>query len=83
MEELHSGKFHNVVAEIDSLSEDKVTRVIFSSGKVYFDLLEQRREQNIENIAICRVEQLYPFPRDEVIEQVSRYKNATEIVWCQ
>ena len=46
-------------------------------------MLEQRREQKIKNIAICRVEQLYPFPRDEVIAQVSRYPNATEIVWCQ
>ena len=83
LEELHSGAFQNVIPEIDAIKEKDVTRIVFCSGKVYFDLLEQRREQKINNIAICRVEQLYPFPRDEVIAQVSRYPNATEIVWCQ
>jgi len=56
---------------------------VFCTGKVYFDLLEQRREQNIKDIAICRVEQLYPFPRDQVVKEIKRYSNATEVVWCQ
>ena len=56
---------------------------MFCTGKVYFDLLEQRREDKIKDIAICRVEQLYPFPRDEVIAEINRYSNALEVVWCQ
>ena len=83
LEDLHSGQFYNVISEVDSLTNKNVERVIFCTGKVYYDLLEQRREQKIKNIAICRVEQLYPFPRDEVIKELNRYKNAKAIVWCQ
>jgi len=83
LEELHSGKFQNVIPEIDKLTNKNVKRVVFCTGKVYFDLLEQRREEKIKDIAICRIEQLYPFPRDEVTAQMNRYPNANEIVWCQ
>ncbi|GHA21434.1 2-oxoglutarate dehydrogenase subunit E1 [Arenicella chitinivorans] len=83
MEELHSGQFQNVIPEIDKLSDDKVHRVVFCTGKVYFDLLEQRRADKIDDIAIVRVEQLYPFPRNEVITELKRYPNANEVVWCQ
>ena len=83
LEDLHSGRFQNVIPEIDSLNDKDVKRVVMCSGKVYFDLLEQRREDGINDIAIIRVEQLYPFPRDEVIAELQRYPNATEVVWCQ
>jgi len=83
LDELHSGQFQNVIPEIDKLTNKNVKRVIFCTGKVYFDLLEQRREEKIKDIAICRVEQLYPFPREEVIKELDRYSNATEVVWCQ
>ncbi len=83
LEDLHSGGFQNVIPEIDKLVNKSVKRVVFCTGKVYFDLLEQRRADKIKDIAICRVEQLYPFPRKEVIKQLKRYPNATEIVWCQ
>ena len=83
LDELHSGEFQNVISEADKLTNKKVNRVIFCTGKVYFDLLEKRREDKIDNIAICRVEQLYPFPRQEVIDELNRYSNATEVVWCQ
>jgi 2-oxoglutarate dehydrogenase E1 component len=83
LEELHSGGFQNVIPEIEKLTNKNVKRVVFCTGKVYFDLLEQRREDDIKDIAICRVEQIYPFPREEVIKQIHRYGNATEIVWCQ
>ncbi len=83
LEELHSGAFQTVIPEIDKLTNKNVTRVVFCTGKVYFDLLEQRREEKLKDIAICRVEQLYPFPREEVVQELKRYSNATEIVWCQ
>ena len=83
LEELSAGTFLPVIDEIDELDTEKVTRVVFCSGKVYYDLLERRREENIDHIAIVRLEQLYPFPYDEMKEVVGRYSNATEFVWCQ
>ena len=75
--------FRRVIPEIDQLqSDNKIKRVILSSGKVYFDLLEARREQKIKNVVIIRVEQLYPWPRAGISEQISKYPNA-EVVWCQ
>jgi len=83
LEDLHSGGFQTVIPEIDKLTNKNVKRVVFCTGKVYFDLLEQRREDKIKDIAICRVEQLYPFPRDSVVKELKRYPNADEVVWCQ
>lgn len=83
MEELHDGEFQTVIPEIDKLTNKNVKRVVFCTGKVYFDLLEQRREENIKDIAICRVEQLYPFPREAVMKELKRYPGANEVVWCQ
>ncbi len=83
LEELSSGSFEPVIDEIDELSVANVTRVVFCSGKVYYDLLERRREQNIKHVAIVRLEQLYPFPYDEMLAAVGRYTNAKEFVWCQ
>lgn len=83
LEELYDGEFLNVIPEIDKITNKNVKRVVFCTGKVYFDLLEQRREDKIKDIAICRVEQLYPFPRDSVMQELKRYPNAAEVVWCQ
>ena len=83
LEDLHSGGFHTVIGEVDKLTNKNVKRVVFCTGKVYFDLLEKRREEKIKDIAICRVEQLYPFPREQVIKELKRYSNVEEVVWCQ
>ena len=72
-----------VQPEIDALEASRVRRVVLCSGKVYFDLLSARREQGIDDIAIMRVEQLYPFPRRRLGELLAVYPAATEIVWCQ
>ncbi|HBF47539.1 MAG TPA: hypothetical protein DDW91_14215, partial [Shewanella frigidimarina] len=56
------GTFQNIIGEIDTLDASQVDRVVFCSGKVYFELLEKRRKENVTNVAIVRVEQLYPFP---------------------
>ncbi|MDB4512204.1 hypothetical protein N9060_01940, partial [Arenicella sp.] len=83
LQDLHSGQFQNVIPEIDKLTNKNVKRVVFCTGKVYFDLIEERRTQKIKDIAICRVEQLYPFPREEVVKELGRYASANEVVWCQ
>ena len=60
-----------------------VDRVIACSGKVYFDLLEHRRKTRASNVAIVRLEQLYPFPASRLETELSRYPNARGVVWCQ
>jgi 2-oxoglutarate dehydrogenase E1 component len=72
-----------VQPEIDSIEPGMVRRVVLCSGKVFFDLLAARREGDIADIAIVRVEQLYPFPRQRLRELLNQYVNAREIVWCQ
>lgn len=83
LEMFTSGGFQNVIPEIDALDAAKVSRIIVCSGKVYFDLLKHRREKNIANMAIIRLEQLYPFPHEEFAAQIAAYPQATEVVWCQ
>ena len=60
-----------------------VERVVFCSGKVYFDLLEARRARGLTNVALVRIEQLYPFPKDQFAAAISQYTDTQEIVWCQ
>ncbi len=81
--DITQGRFEYVLDEVDDLKKDKVTRLLFCSGKVYFDLLESRRSHSIEDIAIIRIEQLYPFPKPEVEALISTYPNAEEIIWVQ
>lgn len=84
IDELVGGKFLPVIDEIDSeVGASKAKRLIICSGKVYYDLLEQRREHNLNDVAIVRLEQLYPFPYDEMNAVVSRYSNVSSIIWCQ
>lgn len=83
LEELAEGKFHNVLAEVDKLDAKKVDRVVMCSGKVYYDLLKARRENELNNVAIIRVEQLYPFPHEEMAEVLKPYQHVKEFVWCQ
>jgi 2-oxoglutarate dehydrogenase E1 component len=76
-------KFRRVISETQKLVEDKkVKRLVLTSGKVYYDLFEARERKGINDIAIVRTEQYYPFPAAELQAEIDRYKNA-EIVWCQ
>lgn len=75
--------FMPVIGETYTIAKDKdITRVVICSGKVYYDLLEKREEAGIKNIAIVRLEQYYPFPEAELVQELKRYTNA-EVVWCQ
>lgn len=77
------GGFLPVFPEVDKISPENVKRLIFCSGKVYYELLQQRRTLERNDVVIIRFEQLYPFPYEAVREQFVRYANATEFVWCQ
>ena len=81
--ELARGRFQPLIEEVEPLPDDAVTRIVFCSGKVYFDLAEFRRNEGIDRVALVRIEELYPFPIDEYARVVARYKNAKEVVWCQ
>ncbi|MGD8171180.1 2-oxoglutarate dehydrogenase E1 component [Vibrio sp. TRT 21S02] len=83
IEELANGTFQPAIGEIDNIAPEKVKRVVFCSGKVYFDLLEQRRNNEQDDVAIVRIEQLYPFPLEEVQASIAEYKNVVDFVWCQ
>ena len=83
LEDLAHGHFHNVLDETDDLDKAKVERLVFCSGKVFYDLRATRRERGLDNIAILRLEQLYPFPEAELLELLATYPNIVDAVWCQ
>jgi 2-oxoglutarate dehydrogenase E1 component len=83
LEDLANGYFQSVIGEVDPLDPKKVDRLILCSGKVYFDLLEKRRNEGRKDIAIVRIEQLYPFPSEELAEIMAPYKNLKHVIWCQ
>ena len=83
LEELANGKFETVLPEMDQQNPDNVTRMVLCGGKVYYDLLEQRRALGLDHVAIVRIEQLYPLPEKRLIAEIEKYSNLKEIVWTQ
>ena len=71
-----------VVHAPEGLADDKIRRVIMCSGKVYYDLYEEREKRGIDDVYLLRIEQLYPFPSKALVTVLSRFKQA-EMVWCQ
>lgn len=83
IEEFAKGtEFRPVIEEQDKIDVSKAKKLILCSGKVYYDLYEERNNRKASDIAIVRLEQLYPFPEKEVKEQIAKYKEA-EVIWCQ
>jgi len=80
---LADGSFQPVIGEVDGLEPKAVRRLVVCCGKVYYDLLAARREHRHDDIAIIRVEQLYPFPHKQFAAVIKQYPNASEVVWCQ
>jgi 2-oxoglutarate dehydrogenase E1 component len=83
LEDLATGGFQVVIDDPAAPAPDKVKRLVLCAGKVYFDLAKERDERSLEQLAIVRVEQLYPFPRDELGAIIERYGKADEVIWCQ
>ena len=86
LSEFTAGTFQTVIPENNPAvvkGASKVKRIICCSGKVYYDLVRKREEMGSKDVAIIRVEQLYPFPHKAFAAEVKRFANATEIVWCQ
>jgi len=82
LEELADGEFQHLIPDAKA-DPKKVKRVVMCSGKVYYDLLEDQAKRSQSNVAIMRVEQLYPFPRELLSAELKRYSAAREVVWCQ
>jgi len=86
LSEFTKGCFQTVIPENKDeviKKADKVKRVVACSGKVYYDLVKKRDEKGIDDVAILRVEQLYPFPHKAFAAELKKYPNAGELVWCQ
>jgi len=83
LEDLLTSEFLPVIGEVDAINPEEVTRLILCAGKVYYDLLEARRHEQLTHIAIIRIEQLYPFPARYFKAELQKYVNIKEMVWCQ
>ncbi len=83
LDDICSGQFQRVIGEIDDVVNEKVKRVIMCSGKVFYELLIQRRAAELNNVVIIRIEELYPFPAESLNIALDQYKNAEQLIWCQ
>lgn len=83
LKELALNKFKTIIDEVDNFIKDDIIQIIFCSGKIYYDLLSKRRKNQQTNIAIIRIEQLYPFPIVELKKTISIYLNVNKFIWCQ
>ncbi|MBN8264529.1 MAG: 2-oxoglutarate dehydrogenase E1 component [Xanthomonadales bacterium] len=82
LDELANGEFQRLIPDTTATAK-KVRRVVLCSGKVYYDLLEEAQKRGLADVALVRIEQLYPFPRPELTAELQRFGTATEVVWCQ
>jgi len=87
LEELADGTFQVVIGDNEKFSDKtnakKIKRVVVCSGKVYYDIIAEREKRAIDDIAVVRLEQLYPFPHEEFAAQMANYPNAKSVVWTQ
>ena len=83
LQDMAANSFQVVLDETDGFQPEVIERVIICSGKVYYDVRAERRKREINNVAILRLEQLYPFPHDVFANTLSQYKNVKSVVWCQ
>jgi len=83
LSDLSTGRFELIVPDHADLKPASIKRIVFCSGKVYYDLTEARQVNDMTNVALVRIEQLYPFPIEQYAEIIAQYPNAVDIVWCQ
>lgn len=82
LDELANGEFQHLIGDA-AADAKKVKRVVLCSGKVYYDLLEDQTKRGQDDVAIVRIEQLYPFPRPALAAELKKFDKATDVVWCQ
>ena len=82
LDELTNGEFKTII-EDNYVKHEEVKKIILCSGKVFYDLDKRRKDLNIENVGILRMEQLYSFPYDDLEKSLLKYSNTNDFVWCQ
>ena len=83
IEDFTEGKFHELIADKEINNYSKVKKILLCTGKIYYELLSTRKEKNVDDISIVRIEQLYPFQKDKFIEILNKYPKDAELVWVQ
>jgi len=83
LDDICFASFQPVIDEIDDVVANDVQRIIMCSGKVFYDLLIRRRELNLKKLVIIRIEELYPFPAEQLNIALVKYENAEQLIWCQ
>jgi 2-oxoglutarate dehydrogenase E1 component len=83
VEELTEGRFQDVLPDPARPDPQRVRQVLLASGKVYYDLAKRRDDDKLEDVALLRVEQLYPFPEERIRERLGKYPNAHQVLWVQ
>ncbi|MEE9253648.1 MAG: 2-oxoglutarate dehydrogenase E1 component [Pseudomonadales bacterium] len=83
LEDLTEGSFKTVIGEIDDHDPAKIRRLVLCSGKFYYELVQRRRDEHVDDVAIVRLEQLYPFPEAELARVIAPYKELSDVIWCQ
>ena len=87
LDELANGEFQRLIPDSNvpdtTATAKAVRRIVACSGKVYYDLLDEAQKKGITDVALVRIEQLYPFPRPELAAEIKRFGSATEVIWCQ
>ena len=83
LDDLTKGRFQPIIPETEALDAKKVKRIVFCSGKLYFELVTAREKEGLKDVAIVRIEQLYPFPRAEYEAALAAYPKAKQVVWAQ
>jgi 2-oxoglutarate dehydrogenase E1 component len=83
MEDLAGGRFQNLIPDSRFADAKKAKRVVVCSGKVYYDLLEESDKRGLQDVALLRAEQLYPFPREELTAELKKFGHVKDVVWCQ
>ncbi|MGD2113045.1 MAG: 2-oxoglutarate dehydrogenase E1 component, partial [Gammaproteobacteria bacterium] len=83
LDELAEGHFQPVIGDPDASDKKQITRLVMCSGRVYYDLVERRRAEQLDHVGLLRIEQLYPFPWRLLREELERCPNVRDYVWCQ
>lgn len=82
-QDLASGQFRPLIGDESATDPSVIERVVFCSGKVYYDLLKHQQEHEVRNVAVVRIEQIYPFPDQDVIDTLKYFNHAKSVIWCQ
>jgi len=83
LEELCEGEFKNIIEETDEHDPDDITRLVMCSGRVYYDLISRKHAEQLNHVAIIRIEQLYPFPDEHLKKVLQKYEHLKNVIWCQ